>query len=493
MKTDVLFINPGNTKKSYQDLLKQYTAIATPVWTSLIAGFTRNKGVATAIHDINVEGWDVKEVLGRYNPELIVMMAYGHHPSASTQTMPVTSQIANSLKEQNKDIPVALGGTHPSALPERTLREESVDYIMQGEGPYTVIGLIDCIKGKGSLESVKGLWYEKNGEIIGNQVADVVTDLDNELGDYAWDMLPDLTNYRAHNMHCFGYFEKSEDPDFVDVRTPYVSMNTSLGCPYGCHFCCINAIFGKPSIRYWSLEKVMTWLDELYNKYKVRHIRFDDELFILSPSRVERFCDLLIERGYDLNIWVYGRVDTINERLLKKLKKAGVNWICLGIESASEKVRKDVNKKINKDIKHIVNKIQEAGIYVLGNYMFGLPEDDMSTMEETLKMAMDLNCEYANFYTVMAYPGSMLYETAVKDGLPLPDKWSGFSQLGYDTRPLPTNYLSPQEVLRFRDEAFNKYHENIAYLDMMESKFGKKVRIHIENMLKSKLKRAILE
>jgi anaerobic magnesium-protoporphyrin IX monomethyl ester cyclase len=126
---------------------------------------------------------------------------------------------------------------------------------------------------------------------------------------------------------------------------------------------------------------------------------------------------------------VYGRVDTIREELLAKLKKAGVNWICLGIESANEGVRRGVNKDIKKDIGDIVRTIQSHGIYVLGNYMFGLPDDTLSTMQETFEQAVELNCEYVNFYTVMACPGSKLYEQALSANQ-VPSSWVRFRSLG---------------------------------------------------------------
>jgi len=495
MAIDVLFIHPGNQQRIYQDLSKEFTAVATAVWTSLLAEHTRNKGYSTAIYDANVEGWDEdvpKELMSKHNPNLIVIMVYGHNPSASTQTMPAAGAIAKDIKNYNRDTPVAMGGIHPSALPERTLREENADFIIRGEGVYTIDGLIQYIKGKSKIEEVEGLCYRKDDSVEFTRPARLVKDLDKQLPGYAWDLLPDLNNYRAHNMHCFQDFQKSKKDDFSDVRSPYVSMQTSLGCPYSCHYCCINAIFGKPGIKYWSLEKVLSWIDTLVNQYGVRNIRLDDELFILSPKRVERFCDMIIERGYDLNFWAHGRIDTIRDSLLKKLKMAGVNWICLGIESANERVRKNVNKDIKKDIKDVVKKIQSYGIYVLANYMFGLPEDNMATMEETLKLAMDLNCEYATFNSVMAYPGSALYDWALKRDGYMAESWGAFSQHSFDTQPLPTRFLSSAEVLTFRDKAFNIYYGNEKYLTMIDRKFGRKVREHIEKMLTVKIKRRLV-
>ncbi len=496
MDTDVLFINPGNHRDAYQELAREYAAIDTPVWASLLSSYIRERGYTPAIFDANVEGWSedsAKDILSRYNPNLIVLMVYGHNPSASTQTMPAAGRIAMDIKGYNSDIPIAMGGTHPSALPEKTLREEAIDYVIQGEGPYTIEGLLHFIRGRMDIRDVMGLWYRGNDTIRFTSPSPLVSNLDEELGGYAWDLLPDLNNYRAFNSHCFQYFGESRREDLSDVRSPYASIYTSLGCPYSCHYCCINAVFGKPGIRYWSVAKVVSWIDVLVERFGVKNIRIADELFILSPERIERLCDMIIERGYDLNIWAYGRVDTIRESLLGRLKKAGINWICLGIESGNRMVRAGVNKRIGTDIISTVRLLQAYDIYVVGNYMFGLPEDNMETMEETFRLAQELNCEFANFYTVMAYPGSELYRWASeKDGY-LPENWSGFSQLGYETKPLPTKYLSDKEVLRFRDDAFIRYYSNERYLNMIGERFGERVRHYIIKMLDTRLKRRILE
>jgi hypothetical protein len=112
-------------------------------------------------------------------------------------------------------------------------------------------------------------------------------------------------------------------------------------------------------------------------------------------------------------------------------------------------------------------------------------------MEETLELALDLNCEFVNFYSAMAYPGSALYTWASKKEGYLPENWEAFSQHGYETRPLPTRYLPAREVLRFRDEAFSRYFKNPRYLDLMEKKFGSRVRAHLAKMVEIKLTRRL--
>ena len=140
----------------------------------------------------------------------------------------------------------------------------------------------------------------------------------------------------------------------------------------------------------------------------------------------------------------------------------------------------------------MVKKIQAAGINIIGNYIFGLPEDNLETMEETLQLALDLNCEFANFYCAMAYPGSRLFLEALKEGWELPDSYVGFSQHAYETKPLPTKYISAKEVLKFRDEAFDKYYNNKEYLESIREKFGNETYNGIKNMISYKLKRKLL-
>ncbi|HEY5997423.1 MAG TPA: cobalamin-dependent protein, partial [Candidatus Deferrimicrobiaceae bacterium] len=245
MAVDVLFIHPGNHSKSYQALAAEFTAIAPPAWALLLAGALRNRGIGTAIHDVNVEGWDddiLRSLLARHAPRMVAIIVQGHNPSASTQTMPAARRIALDLKRIEPDLPLAFGGTHPSALPSRTLDEEPVDYVLQGEGLYTLEGLVGHVKGTLDIESVRGLWYRKDGAATPTAPAPVIADLDAEMPRYEWDLLPPLAAYRAHNMHCFDEFRLSERADFSDVRSPYAVLHTSLGCPYACHYCCVHAL-----------------------------------------------------------------------------------------------------------------------------------------------------------------------------------------------------------------------------------------------------------
>ena len=483
---DLLIIKPGSPKKIYGDLSSELSAIEPPILGISVAAFVREKGYSVKIIDMETDGLDFEKTIDKIieiNPFLVNIVVAGANPSASsTPLMAITGEILRALKKKAPEIKTILTGIHPSALPERTLMEEKTDFIGQGESFYTVLELLKALKSDIKEElKIAGLWYLKEGKLISNGWGKLVKNLD-ELPLPAWDLL-DMQKYRAHNWHCFGHLRE---------RSPYAVIYTSFGCPYNCSYCNIRAFYdGKPGIRFRSPEKIIEEIDLLVKKYNVKNIKFLDELFAINEERVNQVCDLLIRRGYDLNIWAYARINTVNEKMLEKMRKAGVRWLCYGIESGNQKVRTGVDKLGfgQEQIKKVIKITQDAGIYILGNFIFGLPDDDLQSMEETFNLAKELNCEYVNFYAAMAYPGSRLYEEAVEKGLELPKTWLGYAQLNEETLPLPTKYISGRDVLRFRDQAFQGYFSRPAYLKMIEEKFGQEAVSHIKEILKYEIKR----
>jgi radical SAM superfamily enzyme YgiQ (UPF0313 family) len=294
-----------------------------------------------------------------------------------------------------------------------------------------------------------------------------------------------MQKYRAHNWHCF---------DRIQDRQPYGVIYTSLGCPFKCSFCCINAIFEKPGIRYRSPEKVIEEIDFLVRTYQIRNLKIMDEMFALKESHVVRLCELISERGYDLNLWAYARVNTVSPGMLTKMKQAGIHWVAYGFESGNQKVLEKVSKGANlKQAREVVQATYDAGLYIGANFIFGLPEDDFESMQDTLFMALNINAEWANLYTTMAYPGSKLYQEALKKGWALPETWQGYSQYAYDSLPLPTKHLRAGQVLSYRDYAFHTYFSNPRYLHKIRRVFGPETEQHIREMSAHKLPRKYAE
>ncbi len=486
-KKKVLLVHCGSGNPVYQSLSSvNLTAIEPPVWCVMLAGFLRKKYDVLILDSIalNLTEKETAEFIIDTNSSLTVFVVYGQQPSASTQNMPANIRVHNMVKEANASIITMFMGTHSSALPKETLLETGADFVCTGEGPYSIIGVLEELKSK-QFHKVGDLCFLDGKVPVLTKPYNIIQNMDEVWGHAAWDLLP-MDTYRAHNWHCL---------DNKYNRQPYVAIYTSLGCPFKCNFCCINSPFSKNTIRYISPKIIIDNIDFLVNNYNIKNIKISDEMFVLHKSHVIGLCDMIIDRGYDLNIWAYSRIDTAQEQFLEKLKLAGFNWLAIGVESGSEYVRDGALKTLKQnDIISIINKIRQFDINIISNYIFGLPDDDISSMQETLDMAIALNTEWANFYSAMAYPGSSLHLKARDIGVMLPESkggpgWIGYSQHGYETLPLSNNKVSSSDILKFRDYAHLKYFTNPAFLLNIKKQFGNTALEHVKYMNKSQMKR----
>lgn len=502
-KLDILFIHSNGSKKIYQELSKDHSAIEPPIWAAMLANHCRTSGYSVDLIDCEAERLTTEESankIAEYDARIYCFAVYGQQPSASTQNMVGAIDTAEYLKSINKNAKTLFVGGHVAALPREVLEHDCVDLICQNEGVYTISNLLSVnnLNDVNSLARVKGLGFKQDHKKVLTEPEMIVprSKLGHDLPGMAWDLLPSMEKYRTSGWHSY---TNNTEP------SPFGSLYTSLGCPYKCSFCMINIInrtdntYGVASdksnkFRYWDPEFIITQFDELAAK-GVKNVKIADELFVLNPRHFIKVCELLIERDYGFNIWAYSRIDTCKPKYLKTLKKAGVNWLGLGIENPDQALRKEVHKDSFKDvkIKDLFKMMRDEGMYVAANYIFGLPMDTHDSMQRTLDFALENKTEFVNMYTAMAYPGSPLYYTAKKSGWELPKTYSGYSQHAYDTLNLRNKNLTAAEILKFRDDAWMTYHKDEGYLSMLENNFGIKSRERVENSTKIKLKRKILE
>ncbi|MCB9747386.1 MAG: radical SAM protein [Candidatus Omnitrophica bacterium] len=494
---DILFVHPNASQKIYQDLSKDFSTIEPPIWAGMLMAHCLMKGFRAEILDceaLHLNDDTALVQIKKSNPRVTCFVVYGQQPSASSQNMEGAVSLAEKVKDVCGDTTIVFVGGHVSALSKEVMENHPfIDMVCQNEGVYTISNLLQSNL-KDKLSQIKGLGYRDGTSIVLNPPSPIVAkeDLPRELPGIPWDHLP-MDRYRTALWHALPNNSQ---------RQPYTALYTSLGCPMRCSFCMINIINrqeneysdGSAVFRYWEPDFIIKEFDK-FAELGIKNIKIADELFVLNANHFMKLCDLIIERGYQFNIWCYSRIDTVKEKYLETLKKAGVNYLALGIESGNTKVRKDVTKGRFEevDIRDIVRKIREHGINVAANYIFGLPEDDYESMQQTLDLALEMNTEMANFYSAMAYPGSPLYGQAKKEGWKLPSTYAGYSQHSYYTQPLPTKYLTAEQVLAFRDEAWMKYHTNPNFLNLLKEKFGQTAVDETLKSTKIKLRRKILE
>ena len=502
--SDVIFIIPNSSKKIYQGLSNHYSVIEPPTWALLLASSMIKYGYTCQILDCDALKLTEEEAVDQIiqsKSRLALFVLYGQQPNQGTFLMIGATSLAEKLKESS-DIKVGFVGSHISAQPKEVLSYDFVDFVFINEGVYALRDLLKTNL-KDKLDKVNGIGFKDlDGKLTLNSSNLLVSseNMSIDLPGYAWELLPkkhkpfDL--YRAHYWHTF-FSEKD--------RTPFAAVYSSLGCKFGCNFCMINIVnrtsldenttsANSKLMRHWDPKHFVDQLEILAN-YGVKTIRLTDEMFFLNKKYYVPILEDIIKRQLKLNMWAYARVDTVREDQLELFKRAGINWLALGIESANQIVRRDIEKGRFKEIniRDIVNLINKYDINVLGNYIFGLPEDDMDRMQETLDLALDLNTEHANFYPCQALPGSPLYLEAKQKGWDLPEKFEEYAFFSYECKPLPTKHCSAKEVLAFRDIAWKKYFTNENSLKKIEKKFGAHNAENIKKMTKISLKRKLLE
>jgi anaerobic magnesium-protoporphyrin IX monomethyl ester cyclase len=500
---DVLFVNADSSAQAYQELSKDYSAIETPTWCLLLAQSCRAKGFGVAILDCGAERLSeaaaVKRI-GEADARLVCFVVYGQNPNSGTTNMIGATALASLLKQTQPDAVTCFVGSHVSALPIEVLIHKDVDLVLLNEGVYALHNLLQTDL-KTGLAKIKGIGHKQDGVPQLNPPERVVPQdrLDVDLPGYAWDLLPyrnkPLDLYRAHFWHAeFNH----------NLRTPFAAIYTSLGCTFKCDFCMINIVnrvdngdgvvsANSPNMRFWSPAFMLGEFEKLA-RLGVETIRISDEMFFLNKKYFEPLLNGIVERGLKFRMWAYSRVDTVRPNYLDLFKRAGIGWLALGVEAASQTIRREVSKgsfqEVN--IRHVAKSIQDSGLSIISNYIFGFPDDNHDTMQQTLDLALELNTEMVNMYPCQALPGSPLYNTARANGWALPDSYAGYAFLSYESQPLPTRHCTAAEVLKFRDEAWSKYFASPKFLSLVEQKFGAAQRQNVEDLARVKLRRRLL-
>lgn len=432
----VLFVNPPQTASKY----KFMGVIAPPLGIAYMAGVLQENNIDVEILDASAEDMDFKDVekeLLKRKPDLVAL-------TALTPTIGRALETARVVKETLPDSIVVMGGYHPTFNFIETLEDENVDIVIRGEGEYIMLNLVQALENQSSLHDVKGIVFEdKNSkEIVVNPEAPLIQDLD-ELPFPALNLLP-MKKYRL-----------------LDMDTHMTTMITTRGCPMQCSFCSSAAMHGK-KIRERSVENIVDEIEYLKTNYDIDTIAFMDDTFTLKKRKVMAICDEILKRNIEIMWGCTSRVDTLDEKLLKKMKEAGCITIFIGVESADQQQLDNMCK--NTTIAKIENAFKIAHklkIRTIASVALGMPGDTKEIMNKTVKFVHKLKPNYAIYSLATPYPGTRFYKEAFEKNLIKIKDWSKYTLI---TPILETIDCSLNDMRKIQAKAFMKFYLRPHYI-----------------------------
>lgn len=432
----VLFVNPPQTASKY----KFMGVIAPPLGIAYMAGVLQENNIDVEILDASAEDMDFKDVekeLLKRKPDLVAL-------TALTPTIGRALETAQVVKETLPNSIVVMGGYHPTFNFIETLEDENVDIVIRGEGEYIMLNLVQALENQSSLHDVKGIVFEdKNSkEIVVNPEAPLIQDLD-ELPFPALNLLP-MKKYRL-----------------LDMDTHMTTMITTRGCPMQCSFCSSAAMHGK-KIRERSVENIVDEIEYLKTNYDIDTIAFMDDTFTLKKRKVMAICDEILKRNIEIMWGCTSRVDTLDEKLLKKMKEAGCITIFIGVESADQQQLDNMCK--NTTIAKIENAFKIAHklkIRTIASVALGMPGDTKEIMNKTVKFVHKLKPNYAIYSLATPYPGTKFYKEAFEKNLIKIKDWSKYTLI---TPILETIDCSLNDMRKIQAKAFMKFYLRPHYI-----------------------------
>lgn len=432
----VLFVNPPQTASKY----KFMGVIAPPLGIAYMAGVLQENNIDVEILDASAEDMDFKDVekeLLKRKPDLVAL-------TALTPTIGRALETAQVVKETLPDSIVVMGGYHPTFNFIETLEDENVDIVIRGEGEYIMLNLVQALENQSSLHDVKGIVFEdKNSkEIVVNPEAPLIQDLD-ELPFPALNLLP-MKKY-----------------SLLDMDTHMTTMITTRGCPMQCSFCSSAAMHGK-KIRERSVENIVDEIEYLKTNYDIDTIAFMDDTFTLKKRKVMAICDEILKRNIEIMWGCTSRVDTLDEKLLKKMKESGCITIFIGVESADQQQLDNMCK--NTTIAKIENAFKIAHklkIRTIASVALGMPGDTKEIMNKTVKFVHKLKPNYAIYSLATPYPGTRFYKEAFEKNLIKIKDWSKYTLI---TPILETIDCSLNDMRKIQAKAFMKFYLRPHYI-----------------------------
>lgn len=459
-KVKTLVLQPPIADEVMWGRFKKGSGYVPPLGIMYIASYMEREGFHCDVLDCLVEKFklsDLREHLLKNKYDIIGI-------TCMTNSALDAYESAKIAREVQPDSTIVMGGVHPTALPEQTVKETlETDVIIVGEGEQTFVDIATCLENGKDYHTVDGLafWSKEENKVKYTTPRTPIPDLDS---------LP------------FPAYHKVPMEKYVPHVTQYVDLPNypillQRGCPYQCTYCDHGAVLGR-KIRSLSVERAIENVKYLVENYGAKGIYFLDSVFTVRRDFIMSFLKALQEQEFKISFACNARADQLDLELLKEMKKAGCWMIQIGIESGNIKSLELIKKAsyssafkpdpndpkgrpflLNKYEQEIRN-CQKLGIQVMASYILGLPGETPEDVETTINFAKKLATETALFFLPVPYPGSYLLTQAKEDGGLKEDvTWKDYSCVDYSNPVYVNPKIGKKKMQELLSRAFNEYYK----------------------------------
>ena len=338
-----------------------------------------------------------------YNDELVVNKALRFKPdlicfSAITNLYMPIKNLARKFKEVMPDIPIIVGGIHPTSLPEETISEECFDMICLGEGEGALEDLLQRMREKRSYNDIKNLWVkDSSGHIHKNVKRPIIKPLESLPN-------PDKSFFARYG-----------------ALTSRIMIMTTRGCPFACTFCVNSfrnaAYSGEVYLRQRTVENVISDMVKIKNQYNPKKFRFEDDVFAFNQKWLDEF-KVAYKEKINLPFHCYVTPSTAKDSILKSLAEAGCESVSMGIQSGSEHIRMKLLHRRHSDelIIAAAQRIKKYGLKLQAEYIFGFPEETPEEMWKSYELNDKLNAYNTASFIFYPYPKTALADYSIENG-----------------------------------------------------------------------------
>jgi len=378
-----------------------------------VAAYLEKAGHQVIIVDAHSDNLTVEQTVDKilsFDPAVVGFTATTHNRLQAIAVIKL-------LKKKKSSLLIIVGGPHFSLTDQNALEVvPEIDCVVRREGEVTTKELLEAWPNQEKLKNVLGITYRgADGQIIVNEDRPFLKD---------WSQLP----FPAWHLYDLNKYQKKIYG--TDFRT--IGVISARGCPNVCTFCC-NAAYCRSILRLRDPRNFVDELEFLNKEYGFEGFNFWDDTLTVSKEHVMNICQEILKRHLEIKWYARARVNTVDEEMIKTMKKAGCVRISFGIESGSPRVLKVIKKNITLDqARKAVHLSSQAGLIVSLNFIVNLPTETMADLKMTadlIKELRQLPNVQASYGFALIYPGTEMESFAKENGiLPADFSWNSFYQ-----------------------------------------------------------------